>query len=111
MNLMQFLVSVIDDKTNPGSTDRRPAISEFNERLVEGGYWLFAGGLAATESATVVDNRNGDQPVLTDGPFVETKEYLAGVWIWEVPDLDAALELAAEASQVCDRKIEVRPFQ
>ena len=54
------------------------------------------------------------RPVLAvfgDGPFVESKEYLAGVWVWEAPDLDVALKLAAEASKVCDRKIEVRPFQ
>jgi len=44
---MQYLVSVIDDKSNPGSTDRQPAISAFNERLIAEGYWVFAGGLAA----------------------------------------------------------------
>jgi hypothetical protein len=106
---MQYLVSVIDDKDDPGSADRRPAISAFNERLVAEGYWVFAGGLADPGAATVVDNR-GERPVLTDGPFVETKEYLAGVWVWEAPDLEVALELAAEASRVCDRKLEVRPF-
>ncbi|WP_034272108.1 YciI family protein [Actinospica robiniae] len=106
---MQYLVSVIDDKTNPGSTDRRPAIRAFNERLMADGYWVFAGGLADTDAATVVDNR-GEQTVLIDGPFVESKEYLAGIWVWEVPDRDTALELATEASKVCDRKIEVRPF-
>jgi hypothetical protein len=57
-----------------------------------------------------VDNR-GEQAVFSDGPFVESKEYLAGVWVWEAPDLDVALKLAAEASKVCDRKVEVRPFQ
>ncbi len=92
---MQYLVSVIDDKSNPGSTDRQPAISAFNERLIAEGYWV---------------NR-GEQAVFSDGPFVESKEYLAGVWVWEAPDLDVALKLAAEASKVCDRKIEVRPFQ
>lgn len=106
---MQYLVSVIDDRSNPGSPDRRSAISEFNERLIAEGYWVFAGGLADTEAATVIDNR-GEHPVISDGPFVETKEYLAGVWVWEAPDLDVALALAAEASKVCDRKIEVRPF-
>jgi hypothetical protein len=109
-NPMQVMVSVIDDKTNPGSTDRMPAITEFNERLVADGYWVFAGGLTDTDDATVVDNR-GEQPVFTDGPFVESKEYLAGVWVWEVPDLETARKLATEASKVCDRKIELRPFQ
>ena len=106
---MQYLISVIDDSSNPGRADRRPDISRFNERLIADGYWVFAGGLADTDAATVVDNR-GEQPVFSDGPFVESKEYLAGVWVWEAPDLDVALGLATEASKVCDRKIEVRPF-
>ncbi len=107
---MQYLISVIDSKSSPGSTDRRPAISAFNERLIAAGYWVFAGGLADTDAATVIDNR-GERALFTDGPFLESKEYLAGVWVWEVPDRDVALQLAAEASKVCDRKIEVRPFQ
>ena len=106
---MQYLVSVIDDKSNPGSTDRRPAISAFNERLIAEGYWVFAGGLADTDAATVIDNR-GEQAVFSDGPFVESKEYLAGFWIIQAPDLDAALELAAAGSKACNRKVEVRPF-
>lgn len=107
---MQFLVSVIDDKDKPGSTDRRPAISEFNEQLIAEGSWVFAGGLADPSAATVIDNR-GEQPMFTDGPYVESKEYLAGVWVWELPDLDTALTLAAKASRICDRKLELRPFQ
>ena len=106
---MRYLVSVIDDKSNPGSTDRRPVISAFNERLIAEGYWVFAGGLADTDAATVIDNR-GEQAVFSDGPFVESKEYLAGLWIIEAPDLDVALTLAAEGSKACNRKIEVRPF-
>ena len=101
---------MIDDKSNPGSADRQPAISAFNERLIAEGYWVFAGGLASPSTATVIDNR-GEAPVFTDGPYVESKEYLAGFWIIEAPDLDVALKLAAEASKVCDRKVEVRPFQ
>ncbi|WP_405063065.1 YciI family protein [Kribbella sp. NBC_01505] len=107
---MRYLVSVIDDKENPGSTDREPVISEFNERLIADGYWVFAGGLADTTAATVVDNR-GEQTVLSDGPYAESKEYLAGVWVWDIPDPDLALQLATEASKLCDRKIELRPFQ
>jgi hypothetical protein len=41
---------------------------------------------------------------------LESKEYLAGFWVMEAPDLDAMLELAAEASKACNRKLEVRPF-
>ena len=60
-------------------------------------------------SATVIDNR-GEEAMFTDGPFVESKEYLAGFWIMEAPDLDVALKLAAEGSKACNRKVEVRPF-
>jgi hypothetical protein len=48
--------------------------------------------------------------MLTDGPFLESKEYLGGLWIIEAPDLDAALKLATEGSKQCNRKVEVRPF-
>ena len=107
---MQYLVSVIHDSTDLATPDEMAAIDEFNERLRDEGYWVFAGGLGAPSTATVIDNRHGEA-VLTDGPFVESKEYLAGFWVWDVPDLDVALKLAAEASKVCDRKIEVRPFR
>lgn len=48
--------------------------------------------------------------MLTGGPFEETKGVLAGFWILEAPDVDAALKLATEASKTCHRKIEVRPI-
>jgi len=106
---MKYLVSVIGDKSDPGSTHDRAAVDAFNDRLVADGYWVFAGGLADTSAATVIDNR-GEQAVFTDGPFVESKEHLAGFWIIEAPDLDVALKLAAEGSKVCNGKVEVRPF-
>jgi hypothetical protein len=106
---MQYLVSVIDDRTNSGTPEEAAAIDAFNSKLQAGGHWVFAGGLNAPSTATVVDNR-GDQPVFTDGPFVETKEHLAGFWVWEAPDLDVALKLAAEGSKACNRRLEVRPF-
>jgi hypothetical protein len=106
---MQYLVSVIDDGTGPATPTEDAAIDVFNDRLRDEGYWVFAGGLGSTDSATVIDNR-GDEAVFTDGPFVESKEYLAGFWIIEAPDLDVALKLAAEGSKACNRKIEVRPF-
>ena len=106
---MQYLVSVIDDKTGSATPDEMAAIDAFNDRLEAEGHWVFAGGLAAPSSATVIDNR-GAEPMFTDGPFLESKEYLAGFWIMEAPDLDVALKLAAEGSKACNRKVEVRPF-
>ena len=106
---MQYLFSVIHDDPDLATSDEMAAISAFNERLKANGHWVFAGGLGAPATATVIDNR-GDEAVFSDGPFVESKEYLAGFWIIEAPDLDAALKLAAEGSKHCNRKVEVRPF-
>ncbi len=106
---MQYLVSVIDDKTNSATPAEMAAIDAFNDRLQADGHWVFAGGLASPSTATVIDNR-GDEALFTDGPFVESKEYLAGFWIIEAADLDVALKLAAEGSKACNRKVEVRPF-
>lgn len=107
---MQYLVSVIfDDKTNSATPAEMAAINTFNERIEAEGHWVFAGGLNSPSTATVVDNRSGEA-MFTDGPFLETKEYLAGLWIIQAPDLDVALKLAAEGSRACNRKVEVRPF-
>lgn len=106
---MQYLVSVITDNADLATDDEQAAIDVFNDRLQAQGHWVFAGGLASPSTATVIDNR-GAEPMITDGPFVETKEFLVGFWIIEAPDLDVALELAAGGSKACNRKIEVRPF-
>jgi|SRR5215510_776819 len=106
---MQYLVSVIHDKSDLATYDEQAAIDVFNDRLQAEGHWVFAGGLGGPDTATVIDNR-GEEAVVTDGPFLESKEYLAGFWIIEAPDLDVALKLAAEGSKACNRKIEVRPF-
>ena len=107
---MQYLISVIHDQVGLASPEEDAAIDVFNERLQTEGHWVFAGGLALPDTATVIDNRGGEAMV-TDGPFLESKEYLAGFWIIEAADLDAALKLAAEGSKACNRKVEVRPFQ
>jgi hypothetical protein len=106
---MQYLVSVIHDAASLATPDEMAAIDVFNDRLNAEGHWVFAGGLAAPSAATVIDNR-GEETVFTDGPFLESKEYLAGFWVMEAADLDVALTLAAEGSKACNRKVEVRPF-
>ena len=106
---MQYLVSVINDTADLSTPDEMAAIDVFNDRLQAEGHWVFAGGLGSPSSATVIDNR-GEEALFTDGPFVESKEYLVGFWVMEAADLDVALKLAAEGSRACNRKVEVRPF-
>lgn len=91
----------------------REAMAEterFNERLREDGHWVFAGGLKAPSTARVVDGQQG-APVVTDGPYLESKEHLGGFWIIEAPDDETALALAADASRACGGAVEVRPFE
>jgi hypothetical protein len=107
---MNYLLSVINDTDGLATPEEMAAITAFNERLIVAGHWVFAGGLAAPGSATVIDNRGGEA-MLTDGPFLESKEHIVGLWIIEAADLDAALKLAAEGSKHCNRKVEVRPFR
>ena len=85
-------------------------VGAFNEEVQAAGSWVFAGGLHPVSTATVVDARGGE-PVLTDGPFAESKEHLGGFWVVDVPDLDAALDLARRGSAACRGPVEVRPFQ
>ncbi|WP_406637025.1 YciI family protein [Amycolatopsis sp. WGS_07] len=106
---MQYLISVVHDEASLATPEEHAAIDVFNDRLQTEGHWVFAGGLAAPDTATVLDNRDGAS-LVTDGPFLESKEYLAGFWVVEAPDLDVALKLAAEGSKACNRKVEVRPF-
>jgi hypothetical protein len=104
---MQYMFSVIHDSSELATPSEMAAIDAFNDRLIADGQWVFAGGL--DDAVSVIDNR-GDEAVFTDGPFIESKEFLAGFWVIEAPNLDVAMKLATEASKHCNRKIEVRPF-
>ena len=75
----------------------------------EAGVFVFGGGLHGPDATTVVD-ATGGTPVVTDGPYAETKEHMGGFSILELPDLDAALHWAGRFSAACRCPQEVRPF-
>ena len=113
--MAQYLLSVHASVDDPevDMAEMQPMFDEvgrFNDTLRAEGAWVFAGGLHPIEAATTIDGQ-GDQPVVTDGPYLESKEYLGGFWIIEAPDLDAALDWAARGSKACRGPVEVRPFQ
>lgn len=85
-------------------------VEAFNADLQANGAWVFAGGLMPADTATVVD-ATGPEATITDGPFLESKEYIGGFWVVESPDLDAALAWAKQGSKACRLVVEVRPFQ
>ena len=114
--MTQYLLSVHGNEEDYASVSPEQIeemyadVEKFNQKLRAEGSWVFAGGLMPASTATVVDNTGGS-PVMTDGPYLETKEHIGGFWVVEAPDLDAALKLAAEGSAACQGKVEVRPFQ
>ena len=71
--------------------------------------FVFTGGLHGPDSATVV-RRNDGELLMTDGPFVEAKEHIAGFYVIEADDLDAALGWAGKVVDAVGAPIEVRPF-
>ena len=78
--------------------------------MTDVGAYMFQGGLrGSAESATVVRHAGGDF-VMTDGPYTETREHLAGFRIINAADLDEALEWAKLATAAEQRPIEVRPL-
>lgn len=110
----QYLIAVYDQP----ETRSRPAeqmaeivadVGAVNQKAMDAGIFVFAGGLHDQSATTTVDARAG-KAELSDGPYIETKEYLGGFWVIEVADLDAALEFAREAAIACRQPLEVRPF-
>ncbi len=84
-------------------------VAAFNEKVK--GLMIFGGGLVEAHRAKVVRSEKGKPPRVTDGPFVEAKELIGGFWVLKAHDLEAALELAKEASAACHGPVEVREFQ
>jgi hypothetical protein len=71
---------------------------ELNKKLAQSGELVDAQGLTGPEQAKLVRAGKGGGPPITDGPFPESKEFLAGFWIIEVADEQRAIEIAATAS-------------
>ena len=112
--MKQYLLSVCYPA---GSSQPAPAalskivsdVAVLRGEMQSAGVWVFSGGLHASNSATVLRHQDGDI-VLTDGPFIESKEQIGGITIVRVADLDAALLWARKLARATTTPIEVRPF-
>ncbi|NKY48354.1 YciI family protein [Nocardia cerradoensis] len=82
-------------------------LHRLDEELRDSGSWVFTGGLHGPGSATVV-RADG---LITDGPYLEGKEHIGGIWVITAPDLDAALAWGRKAAAATTLPIEIRPFQ
>ena len=111
--MTQYLLALYkaDDEERPPEQTRQvwADVNALGDKLTDAGAFVFQGGLVPAESATVVSQSGGDF-LITDGPYTETKEHLAGFWVINAADLDEALEWARLTAVAQQRPIEVRPF-
>lgn len=107
----QYLLSIYQPAVGAPDAEAMAQIAadlhRLNEELRMSGSWVFTGGLHAPGTATVV-RADG---MLTDGPYVEGKECIGGIWVITAPDLDAALSWGRRAAAATTLPIEVRPFR
>jgi hypothetical protein len=112
--MTQYLLSLhtgadSEQPAEPMTPERFEEMRALEEAMKAAGAWLFSGRLTEPDMATVVRVSAGDA-LTTDGPFVESKEHLAGFYIVEADDLDAALGWATKTAAIIGKPIEVRPF-
>jgi hypothetical protein len=110
----QYLLALYRDYAVPVPPERTQqvwaGVTELGDKLENAGAFVFKGGLQGGADAATVVRQSGGDFLLTDGPYTETKEHLAGFWIINAADLDAALEWAKLASAAEQRPVEVRPL-
>lgn len=108
-----YLLSVVQTEGEPHPPAVQAQIGCDNDALVAelraARVWVFGGRLHAPSTATVV-RTEGDELLVTDGPFAEGKEHLGGMLVIDVPDLDAAPGWARKQARASRTPIEVRPF-
>jgi hypothetical protein len=112
----QYLLSAhsVDGEAREPMTDEQiqrfwQKVHPLEADMKSSGTWVFSGRLHDADTATVV-RVSGDEVLTTEGPFVEAREHLAGFYIIEAADLDAALGWASRVTRAISAPIEVRPF-
>jgi hypothetical protein len=112
----QYMLLIYEDPTSSPAPDSPQAQQEFaeygtfTEDIRANGQFVSGAPLQTTETATTVRvGGDGGEPVLSDGPFAETKEWLAGYYLLECADLDTATAQAARIPAARHGAIEVRP--
>jgi hypothetical protein len=111
--MTQYLVAIhLPDDFDPSSVDKAMEhdIDVLNEEMEAKGIRLFAGGLRPAREAKALRTQPDRNVVITDGPYLETKEHVGGFWILEAADMDEALAWARKAAVACRAPAEVRSF-
>ena len=111
--MAQYLVSIHHPEhfdSSSVSEETMRDIGALNKEMIAAGVRFFAGGLQSETKAKSLRAQPNGQVLITDGPYLETKEHIGGFWILEVADLDEALAWGRMAVVACRTPVEVRPF-
>jgi hypothetical protein len=109
MRVMVFVKATKDSEAGiMPSTELLTAMGKFNEELVKAGVMLAGDGLRASSKGKRV-KFSGQQRIVTDGPFAETKELIAGYWLWQVKSIEEAVEWLKRAPFDGGTEVEIRP--
>jgi hypothetical protein len=111
--MAQYLVAIHHpDNYDPSTEDEamHRGIDVLNEEMEAAGARFFAGGLSSASNAKSLRAQPGGKVLVTDGPYLETKEHIGGFWILEAADLDEALMWGRKAVVACRAPVEVRAF-
>ncbi len=111
--MAQFLVAIHHPDNYDPSTEGEAMIRDIhtlNEEMDAAGARVFAGGLSSASNAKSLRAQPGGKVLITDGPYLETKEHIGGFWILEAANLDEALAWGRKAVIACRAPVEVRPF-
>jgi hypothetical protein len=111
--MTQYLVAIHHpddyDASAEGKAMQRD-IRALNVEMKAAGVTIFVGGLAPANSAVSVRVKPDGKVLVTDGPYMETKEHIGGFWVLEAASLEEALAWGRKAAIACRAPVEVRPF-
>ena len=111
--MAQYLVAIHHADDYDPSTETEAMIEDIhalNREMIAAGVRIFAGGLTPASNAKSLRAQPGGKVLITDGPYLETKEHVGGFWILEAADLDEALAWGRKAVIACRAPVEVRAF-
>jgi hypothetical protein len=112
--IMKYLVAIHhpDDYDPFVAEDKKMErdIDALNEEMIAAGVRVFAGGLHSASKAKSLRAQPDGKVLITDGPYLETKEHVGGFWLLEAADMDEALEWGRKAVIACRAPVEVRQF-
>ena len=109
----QYLVAIYHPDDYDPSVETEATISEIhalNREMIAAGARKFAGGLSPASSAKSLRAQPDGKVLVTDGPYLETKEHIGGFWVLEAADLDEALAWGRKGAIACRAPVEVRPI-